>query len=609
MLIRATGSKQGVGGAAGVPFDISLALPLALVGVSAVAVYANAIFNGFVIDDLSQVVGNPWIRHIRHLPEVFTSNLWGYEGRESNYYRPLMHVVYLLIYQLFGLKQWAYHVVNILVHSGVSVLVFLTAKRLLSEGQSDFRTERLFPPTLAALVFAVHPIHVEAVAWVGGITDLSCAFFYLLSLYFFMQREPRSKAGPLLSAFFFLIAALFKEPALTLPAVMLAYDFLFRRDNLRLSGVTKRYFAVVIVVVGYFALRLYALGGLSPVRAARELTPYGYVLNAFVLFRRYLEMLVFPIGLNVWHVFQPISSLISVKGAVSVLATIAFAALAMAAGRRHPAVSFAMVLIAFPIFPALYLPGLTQGIENAFTERYLYLPSVGFVLLVGTFAKWMGSRMPNRKLAVVVILSTLVVAYAVGTINRNTAWKDSFSLWSDAVRKSPQSAKAHEILGYALLYRGETNEGVGQIRTAMKLKPDFFMEVLNKGILYGQKGLIDKAIFTFHIALICRPDSADAHYNLGVAYDRKGWTDQAIEQYRLAAQLNPANAAVRGNLGIAYAKRGLVDKAIEALAEAVRLNPKDPESHRNLANALEMKGMLEEAERHRREADRLGTAR
>lgn len=570
-----------------------------------VAVYTNAVFNGFVIDDLTQVVGNPWIRNFRHIPEIFTSNLWAYEGRDSNYYRPLMHIVYLLVYQLFGLKQWAFHALNILVHAGVSVLVFLISARLLSEDRTGAPPNRLFPPLIASLLFATHPIHVEAVAWVGGIMDLFCTFFYLLSVYLLLRSEPDSTGGPLWSASSFFLAALFKEPALTLPGVLLTYDFLFRRDCLRFPHGFKRYLPFLVVAAVYFAMRVHALGGMAPVLASKELTPDAYVLNAFVLFRRYMEMLVLPIGLNIWHVFRPISSFFSVNGAVSVLAAVVFAGFAIVAAKKRPVAFFALAFIVLPLLPAFYLPGLTQGIENAVTERYLYLPSVGYVLLAGLLATWIPSKRPGWNPAMIVVLSVLVAVYATGTIHRNAAWKDSYSLWSDAVRKSPESAKAHEILGYALLYRGYADEGTAHLRTAMRLKPDFLENVMNQGILYGRKGLVDKAIYTFHIALICKPDSVDAHYNLGIAYDVKGWTDQAIEQFQAAVLLSPDRADAYSNLGIAYAKQGRLDNAVETLERAVRLQPKDPWFHQNLAKAYEMKGMTEKANQHRREANRL----
>ncbi len=577
---------------------------LLVLGVS-VAVYSNAVFNGFVIDDLTQVVGNPWIRDFRHIPEIFTSNLWAYEGRDSNYYRPMMHVVYLLLYQLFGLKQWAFHGLNILFHAGVSVLVFLISVRLLSEGRTAASPNRLFPALIASLLFATHPIHVEAVAWVGGIMDLACAFFYLLSVYLFLRSEPGSTGGSVLPASSFFLAALFKEPALTLPGVLLTYDFLFRRESLRFPHGFKRYLPFLVVAAVYFAMRVHALGGMAPIHASKELTPGAYVLNAFVLFRRYMEMLVLPIGLNVWHVFRPVSSFFSVNGAVSLLVSVAFAGFAFVAARKRPVAFFALAFIVLPLLPAFYLPGLTQGIENAVTERYLYLPSVGYVLLAGLLAAWIPSRRPGWNPAMIVVLSVLVAAFAIGTIQRNAAWKDSYSLWSDAVRKSPESAKAHEILGYALMYRGKTEEGTAHLRTAMRLNPDFLETVMNKGILYGRNGLIDKAIYTFHIALICKSDSVDAHYNLGIVYDMKGWTDQAIDQFQAAILVNPARADAYSNLGIAYAKKGQIDNAIESLETAVRLHPKDPRFHQNLANAYEMKGLTEKANQHRREANRM----
>ncbi len=172
------------------------------------AVYFNALFNGFVYDDIPQVVENPWITDISHVPDMFSSPVWGFQEEFSaNYYRPLMHVVFMLDFYLFGLVPWGFHMVNILFHCGVSVMVFLVSERLLVAGEKG----RGAPPLVdsrytihgsrsvafvAALLFTVHPVHTEAVTWVSGLPEVSFAFFCLLSFYLFVSSRSWSLLCP-----------------------------------------------------------------------------------------------------------------------------------------------------------------------------------------------------------------------------------------------------------------------------------------------------------------------------------------------------------------------------------------------------------------------------
>ena len=146
--------------------------------IASFAVYFNALFNDFVYDDKVQVLENHWIKDIKFIPEIFSKSVWSFQKGAviSNYYRPLMHLIYMLNYYIFGLNPWGFHLVNILFHAGVSVLVFIIGLRLLRESQHQASASYMIPSFIAALLFATHPIHTEAVTWVAGLPDLSFTF-------------------------------------------------------------------------------------------------------------------------------------------------------------------------------------------------------------------------------------------------------------------------------------------------------------------------------------------------------------------------------------------------------------------------------------------------
>src|SRR3990172_9279629 len=142
------------------------------------SVYCNTLFNGFVMDDYPNVLRNKWIKDIKYIPEIFSSNFWELSGEKTSFYRPLVHIIYMINYIFFGLKPWSFHLVNILFHSGTSLLVFFITAQIFKGILLSQKGYLLFPPFISAIFFALHPIHTEAVAWVSGIMDISFAFFY-----------------------------------------------------------------------------------------------------------------------------------------------------------------------------------------------------------------------------------------------------------------------------------------------------------------------------------------------------------------------------------------------------------------------------------------------
>ena len=371
---------------------------------------------------MAQVLENPWIRDVKHLPDIFTKSVWSFQGAHlvSNYYRPLMNILYLINHHLFGLAPWGFHLVNVLFHAANSVLVFFVTARLLESRASDptapFASPTvasfLSPPFVAAYLFATHPVHTEAVTWVAGLPDLSFAFFFLLSFHLYVrssgEKPPLPWSYPLSVVSFFL-ATLCKEPALTLPVILMGFDSLVRKDPGGFLVRFRRYLPYFGAAGIYLILRIHALGGMAPsVRRHAYLNAWQYVVNAFPLFTQYLEKLLLPVTLNAFHVFHPISSFLDPKGIVALAVTIAFLLLAFLFMKRDRLIVFGLLWIAVPLLPALYIPSLG---ENTFAERYLYLPSYGFVLLVSLALPRLMKTSRSAALAAF-LLAALVVLYA-----------------------------------------------------------------------------------------------------------------------------------------------------------------------------------------------------
>jgi Tfp pilus assembly protein PilF len=567
----------------------SLSSLILLIILVAFGAYFNTLFNDFVFDDVENVLLNRWIKDIRYIPEIFSTHVAGFDrGFATSYYRPMMHLMYMFTYFISGLTPWAFHLVNIVFHAGVSILVFLISLRLLASAKPSTSIPNLFPPLLAALLFATHPIHTESVAWVSGITDLSFTFFYLSSLCLYLRAADCKKpftGNALVSAALFFFATLCKETALTLPIILVIYDYTLKKDLSFSFNHLKKYLPFLIVGAIYFTFRMYALGGFAPSKRYFALTNYQFVINVFPLLLQYLQKLLFPFNLSPIHVFHPITSISQSTGILSVfiILTIMYLASKILSKKIY---LFSLCLIVIPLLPALYIP--TLG-ERVFAERYLYLPSFGFVLLLAQLFTEEMASVPQRIFARSVILFIVIGLFFMGTAYRNTIWKDSHTLWLDATKKSPDSAAAHEYLGYALYSRGWLDQAIGQYRIVLSLDVRRSDTHLNLGVAYALKGWTDKAIEEYKTALTLRPNFAEAHSNLGLAFINKGLLDQAIEECQTALTLNPYLADAHHNLGIAYVIQGRVDEAIKAFNMAVTLNPDNQNYRDNLAKAWALK--------------------
>lgn len=568
----------------------------------AFGVYWNSLSNGFVYDDKFVVLENRWITDATYLPEILFNDTWGFSpDKSSSYFRPMMLVLYMMIYHLVGLAPWGFHLANVLLHSGVSVLVFVITTRLLDKtAESSFSA-----PFITATLFATHPVHTEAVAWVSGIPELSFTFFYLLSFYFYMvsTKERKISGGyHLLSVLSFFLAALSKEPALTLPVILVAYDFAFQNAPRRFADVSKRYLPYIAAAGLYLILRMTALGGFAPVTRHADLTGYQHFLNVFPLFAHYLGKLILPVHLNAYHVFHPVITIFEPAAMLSIGIFLAFSFVLYLSLRRYRTVSLCLLFLSVPLLPALYIPAVG---ENVFAERYLYLPSFGFLMLPALLLEGGGTRYRKRMITLFAGLILLAGIYSFGTIRRNTVWRGDYALWTDTVRKSPDGSVPHNNLGNAYKGKGFIDKAINEYRIAIQLDPSNSYAHANLGSIYQSQGLPGNAIEEYRIAIKLNPRIAETHSNLGVAYKSQGRVDEAIEEYRIAIKINPGFPEAHNNLGNAYKLKGFIRQAIKEYRIAVKLNPAYYLAFYNLGDIYQSQGIFDKAAENYEETSRI----
>ncbi|MBI5049033.1 MAG: tetratricopeptide repeat protein [Deltaproteobacteria bacterium] len=507
----------------------SKSIAITIILIVSFGVYANTLFNGFVHDDNEQVLENPWIRDSRYIPDIMFGAVWAFKKLgATNYYRPTMNLTYMAEYHIFGLKPWGWHLVNIVFHALNSIMVFLIALIIFNKQAmlnllqiQNLKSQFPIPAFIAAIFFVVHPVNTEPVAWVAGVPELTFTLFYLPSFYLYINYSVGSKSY-IVAVILFFLGALSKETALTLPILLFIYDYVFRRDSIKtFSDYIKRYLPFAIIAGLYMLLRIYALNGFAPFKRHPELNSYQYFINIFPLFIQYLEKLLLPVNLNAFHVLHPVYSVLEPRFVISLLLTFSFFIFVILIKKTNNVVFFTLLWIFIPLLPALYIPGVG---EATFAERYLYLPSAGFVILSTYMLAMLFDKLGcynNGKffrIVFVISLSVIIALCSAGTVKRSFVWANDLTLWSDTVKKSPDSIFVNYNLGRAYQEYGLFDNAISAYRDILRRDPSLIKVRNNLGVALGQMGLYAEAIAEFKKVLLTAPEDRDARRNIGLAY-------------------------------------------------------------------------------------------
>lgn len=557
-------------------------LPATILFLVVAGLFIGVLTNGFVFDDVPQILDNTWIRDFRHLSDIFTHQVWAFANKESNYYRPLMHLAYAIIYVPFGPVPAVFHAANLLLHVFMTLAVFAVIKRIMHPQGSD---NAALPVAVfcASLVFAVHPIHVEAVAWISGLPDLACGTFFMLALWAYVVAWDPVRDSRILhiaGAACFLIAALFKEPGITFPGVVATLDLARRRSGRAASYWALRYGALAASTAIYMLLRLNALGGVAPHASESGFDVARALDMAGVATWRYVAMLFWPHPLNAFQ------TLATATGLPSSIALVGFpVALIVAVWRCSVPWTAALAIFLAPLVPALYAPVLLPGLDNPWAERYTYLPSVGFAVALAIAGAAVPQENPAWRRSAIATALLIVVLLSVMTFERIAIWRDDLTFWTDTVQKSPNAGAAHAALGYALFARGSVDRAITEYEVAIQLKPDHADSYLNLGVALAVKGLHQAALVQYAAAIRLQPGEALAHADLAISLSMLGRHAEAMSEALRAVELRPTIARTHHAMGVALGNAGRISEAAVEFRRAIEMDPMDEQSRSNLDHA------------------------
>jgi tetratricopeptide (TPR) repeat protein len=568
-------------------------LPVALLVLLCLIVYHNSLSNGFVYDDFGSIVENKYLKQPgQFLSSLFNHSYFKIAGLEASY-RPVATLSYFLIYTIAELDPFYYHLASLLLHTFNAVLVYWMAGLILKNQLGAL---------IAGLLFASHPALSEAVNCIDFNDDPLAALFFLLSLILYIGLKAETVSsnikGYSVALFFYFLGLLSKEMAITLPAVIFLYDLVLRdheRDPISmrhlLNTLQKRayfYSGYVAVSLVYVFIRFFILD-----------SPGGYLNASYgswverIIFLpghifSFIKLAVFPVNLTADYVFSYPDSFFNGSNLLGVAVAMGLAGLSFLVCRTSKAVFFGIWWFLITLFPVSNL----IEIYSPFAERYLYIPIIGFCLVVPTVIDAVVRRRFTRPAVATVatLIPTVIILglYSTVTLARNPDWRNNFVLWSKTVQSSPNSLVAHGGLGMAYLERGMLNEAQQEFETAIQLYPNHDKSYYNLGVVYHQKGNLKKAMENFIRSVTLNPDLTRAHYNLATLYAQQGSMDLAIRHYVKVTELDPEVIEAHYNLGLAYAMQGKLKQAILEWEKVLQLDPHHRGAANNLAKAKEM---------------------
>ncbi|HHT9135898.1 MAG TPA: tetratricopeptide repeat protein [Candidatus Wunengus sp. YC60] len=537
-------------------------LPI-LVSLISFLAYLNTLNHQFVFDDFRIITNNPYIKDWKYFSALFNRDYFKISGELS--YRPLVTLSYFIDYSIWHLNPFGFHLTNLLIHSLNTFIVYLLI----------FKITRRFNLTgISCLFFGIHPILTETVNSVGFREDLLCATFFLLTLLFYakLYTSKYKKICYVASLLTYLIALFSKEMAISLPLIIFFLDLFFPQAETYLKKKIIRYYlGFICMSIAYILLRLVFFKSTIEHVAYPGNSLATNFLTMTKVVASYIKLWFFPVILNPdYHVtFE--TTVAKPPFLLSVALLICVVVITLRLYKKQKELTFSILWTFITLIPVMNV----VPIGNIMAERYLYIPSLGFCLFLGILIVNIHVYIHAYRSIAKICFIGILIFYFIFTIKQNRFWSDEQTLWSRTVSDTSCSFNAHNNLGKE----------------------------------YFQKGLVDKAIEEYTIALAkaseVQYEYPIAHFNLGIAYDEKGMYEAAIREYKNALRIEPKNGDAHNNLAITLFKNGQVDLAIEEFNKAILFDPNNPIYHQNLAKLYYEINMPDRAKAEQELANRL----
>ncbi len=524
------------------------------------AIYGGTFYHKFVnFDDPALAYENKDIRSF-NLKQIFTSTV-------AEDYIPLTAVSYAIDHALFGMDPSFFHLHNVILH-GLNVLLAFLLVLMISQWS-------LAAATITALLFAIHPLHVESVAWVAERKDVLSTFFSLVSMVFYWKFLEKRNTGLFVLSFLCVVLGLFaKFMAVSVPAVLVLME-LQRREDPRKTALRMIPFAALAGVFTYIHLTLH--------NSATAQLPWSLQRGIDSL-AFYLAKTFYPVGLSVFYE-QNVVHVLWWQYLIGGVILLALAVAAWKFKQVRAKILFGGAFFLLSIFPVLQI--IPFGNLFSFGDRFMYLPSVGLFYALSALAIALIERRPRlQRQALIFLWSLGAVFLAVQSYERTSVWQDSKALWTDAVKTYPKSAVALNNLGLVYLEAADRQTAIPFFIQAAQLRNDYTEPYVNLGLAYLDLKQLNDASAALKEALRIDPKLPRAHVNMALIFEAQNQLDRAGEHYLRALELDPDLTMARYNLGVIYYRLQQIGKALAMFRETTQHDPYLSEAHQGIGVIL-----------------------
>lgn len=518
--------------------------------------YAPVFHNGLLAwDDEAYIKNNPLIYSF-NLKGIFSQNVMGN-------WHPFTILTLALEYHLFGLNETGYHAVNLLLHLLNVILVFYAVSLL---------SDKTAVALVASLLFGIHPLHVESVAWAAELKDLLYTFFFLASYIYYLKylKNPKKKYY-FVALLLFAASLLSKAMAASLPLLLILTDYFKERKITRETLIEKVPFFLMALIVGIVAVLVQDASGSTEFAAV--ITFPQRIIFASYGFITYLYKLLVPLNLSS---FYPYPSMVGLEYYAYLLLFLGLIAFLVYFRRNAKKIIFGIGFFTVTILLVLQL--LPVG-RTIMADRYSYIPSIGIFYLAGEGFAFLWNR--KLKLTGILLLTVFSVLFSVKTFARCGVWKKDLTLWNDVIRQYDSVAEAYYNRGVFFMNQKRNEEALRDFDKAIELKPASASTYNNRGIVYANEKRFDEAIADFNKAVELNPKNALAYNNRGNYFKNANKNKEAISDFNTAIKLNPDFSEPYNNRGSVYITERRLDEALNDFNKAIKLNPNNPESYFN----------------------------
>ena len=546
-------------------------------------VYGQIRTHGFIgYDDDKYVTQNRFVSQGLSVESV----IWAFSSTHASNWHPITWLSHMLDVELYGMNAGAHHLTSLLFHLFNSLLLFIVFRKM---------TARVWQSGIVALLFALHPLHVESVAWLAERKDVLSTFFGLLTIWSYVRfaRSP-VMVRYLAVVGFFSLGLMAKPMVVTLPFVLLLLDYwpLNRFQAVQTNHHTgKPNSGLPLLRLVYEKIPLFVLAGIScgvTFLAQKKGEALGLldvhpltmrVANAAFSYIKYIQKLIWPHDLAILYPYPEVITVGQVLAACAVLGWITF--LTVRYRKRLPWLFVGWFWYVGTLVPVI---GLVQVGVQAMADRYTYVPFIGLFVILTWGASIPIAKWRYRKIGISVITTMVSFVLIVTTWVQVSYWKDSIRLFEHALSVTSGNYVIHTNLGFELALRGRTDEAIYHYRAALGINPDFELAHINLGSALFSQGKVEKSLAYYQATLDQKPRFAGVHHNLGILLLRVGRIDEAVVHFHEALRIMPDYAEAYNSLGAAQVSQGKILEAMVNFRQAVRIKPDLMEANTNLKN-------------------------